>query len=80
MKEKKEKTLQQMISTSENSQKHVPKHSPFKKKFKDVYSSFVHQGSAAVRKLLTSKASTAVAILKHVWDQEYKDPQKSVHE
>ena len=41
MKEKKEKTLQQMILTSENSQQHVPKHSPFKKKFKDVYLSFV---------------------------------------
>ena len=34
MKEKKEKTLQQMISTSENSQQHVPKHSPFKKNSK----------------------------------------------
>ena len=42
MKEKKEKTLQQMISTGENSQQRVPKHSPFKRKFKDVYSSFVH--------------------------------------
>ena len=79
MKEKKEKTLQQMISISENSQQHVPKHSPFKKKFKDVYLSFVRRRSAAVRKLLTSKASTAVAILKHVWDQEYKDPQKRVY-
>ena len=80
MKEKKEKALQEMILTSENSQQHVPKHSPFKTKFKDVYSSFVCQRSAAVRKLLTNKASTAVAILKHVWDQEYKDPEKGVHE
>ena len=46
------------------------------KKFKDVYSPFVHQRSAAVHKLLTSKVSTAVAIIKHVWDQEYKDPKK----
>ena len=37
------------------------------------------QRSAAVHKLLTSKASTAVAILKHVWDQEYKDPKKRVY-
>ena len=68
--------MQQMISTSENSQQYVPKHSPFKTKFKDVYSSFVCQRSAAVHKLLTNKSSTAVAILKHVWDQEYKDPKK----
>ena len=79
MKKKKEKALQEMISTSENSQQHDPKHSPFKKKFKDVYSSFGRRRSAAVCKLLTSKASTAVAILKHVWDQEYKDPQKRVY-
>ena len=31
-----------------------------------------------VRKLLTSKPATAVAILKHVWDQEYKHPEKKV--
>ena len=79
MKKKKEKALQQMILTSENSQQHVPKHSPFKTKFKYVYSSFVCQRSAAVHKLLTNKASTAVAILKHVWDQEYKDPKKRVY-
>ena len=29
-----------------------------------------------VRKLLTDKPATAVAILKHVWDQEYKNPHK----
>ena len=31
-----------------------------------------------VHKLLTSKPATAVAILKHVWDQEYKNPEKKV--
>ena len=31
-----------------------------------------------VCKLLTSKPATAVAILKHVWDQEYKNPEKKV--
>ena len=34
--------------------------------------------SSDVRKLLTDKPSTAIAILKHVWDQEYKDPRKRV--
>ena len=29
-----------------------------------------------VRKLLTDKPVTAVAILKHAWDQEYKNPHK----
>ena len=31
-----------------------------------------------MRKLLTDKPSTVIAILKHVWDQEYKDPRKRV--
>ena len=31
-----------------------------------------------VRKLLTDKPETAVAIMKHVWDQEYKHPEKKV--
>ena len=29
-----------------------------------------------VLKLLTSKPAIGVAILKHVWDQEYKNPEK----
>ena len=29
-----------------------------------------------VRKLLTEKPATAVAIMKHVWQQEYKHPEK----
>ena len=64
-----------MIYHDKICQQDIPKHSPFK----DVYSSFVHQQSAAVHKLLTNKPSTAVAILKHVWDQEYKDPRKRVY-
>ena len=40
------------------------------------FNSFVRQRSSQVRKLLTDKPSTAVAILKHVFDQEYKDPRK----
>ena len=34
--------------------------------------------SIIVHKLLTSKPATAVAILKLVWDQEYKTPEKKV--
>ena len=56
----------------------VPKHSPFKKKYTDVYTSFVRRRSVEVHKLLTDKPTTAIAILKHVWDQEYKDPAKRV--
>ena len=68
-----------MIDDDHIGQQDIPKHSPVKTKFKDVYSSFVHRRSAAVCKLLTNKPSTAVAILKHVWDQEYKDPRKRVY-
>ena len=68
--------MQKMINSTEKCHEDIPIHSPFKIKFKDVYSSFVHRRSTAVCKLLTNKPSTAVAILKHVWDQEYKDPKK----
>ena len=33
-----------------------------------------------VRKLLTDKPATAVAIMKHVFEQEYKDPEKKINE
>ena len=56
----------------------VPKHSPFRKKYSDIYTSFARRRSAAVHKLLTDKPTTAIAILKHVWDQEYKIPAKHV--
>ena len=74
--QKKEDALNKMISTEPE----IPKHSPFKKKIKDAYSSFVHRQTTAVHKLLTNKPSTAVATLKHAWDQEYKDLRKSLHE
>ena len=38
----------------------------------------MHHRSEAVHKLLTDKLTTAIAILKHVWDQEYKDPAKQI--
>ena len=72
-KEKKAKMLEKMSTDND-----VPKHSPFKKKYSDIYTSFVHQRSVAVCKLLTDKSTTAIAILKHVWDQEYKIPAKRV--
>ena len=43
-----------------------------------MYTSLVRRRSSMVRKLLTSKPATAVAILKHVMDQEYKNPGKKV--
>ena len=52
----------------------IPKLSPLKQNVELKVNSFVHHQSSQVRKLLTDKPSTAIAILKHVWDQEYKDP------
>ena len=40
------------------------------------FNSFVHQRSSQVRKLLMDKPSTAVTIMKHVFNQEYKVPRK----
>ena len=75
MKAKKEKAVKQFFSTEENEE--IPIHSPFKAKHPEIgSSSFVRCRSVLVRKLLTDKPATAVAILKHVWDQEYKNPHK----
>ena len=75
MKAKKEKALKQLFSTEENEE--IPIHSPFKTKHPEIgSSSFVRCRSVLVQKLLTDKPATAVAILKHVWDQEYKNPHK----
>ena len=56
----------------------IPKLRPLKRNVELKDNSFVHRRSSEVRKLLTNKPSTAIAILKHVWDQEYKDPRKRV--
>ena len=48
----------------------IPKLSPLKVNL-HIKSNF-----SEVQKLLTNKPTTAVAILRHVWDQEYKDPAK----
>ena len=57
----------------------IPAHSPLKKKHPKIqYTSFVQQRSVMVRKLLllTDKPATAVAIMKHIFEQEYKHPEK----
>ena len=41
-----------------------------------AYTSFVQQRSVQICKLLTDRPSTTVAIMKHVWEQEYKHPEK----
>ena len=76
MKERKEKTVHRLFAKQES--ENVPDYSPFKKKYPNMYTSFVRRRSSMVCKLLTSKPATAVAILKHVWDQEYKTPEKKV--
>ena len=75
MKAKKDNAVKQLFSKEENEQ--IPLHSPSKTKNPEIaYSSFVRHRSVIVQKLLTDKPATAVAILKHVWDQEYKNPHK----
>ena len=56
----------------------IPKLSPLKRNVELTVNSFVHHQSSEVRKMLTDQPSTAIAILKHVWDQEYKDLRKRV--
>ena len=54
----------------------IPKLSPLKQNVELKVNSFVHYQSSQDRKLFTDKPITAIAILKHVWDQEYKDQKK----
>ena len=54
----------------------IPKLRPLKRNVELKVNSFVCHLSSHMRKLLTDKPSTAIAILKHVWDQEYKDIKK----
>ena len=58
----------------------IPKLSPMKPnlQIKCNFNSFVWRRSSEVQKLLTNKPSTVVAILRHVWDQEYMDWEKRV--
>ena len=75
MKAKKEKAVQKFFQKEEIS--NIPSHSPLKSKHPEVsFTSFIRQRSVMVHKLLTDKHATAVAIMKHVWQQEYKHPEK----
>ena len=75
MKAKKAKAVQKLFEQTEISK--IPSYSPIKSKHPEIeYTSFVHQRSVMVHKLLTNKPTTAVAIMKHVWEQEYKHPEK----
>ena len=75
MKVKKDKAVKRLFLKEDNEQ--IPIHSPFKTKNPEIaYSSFVRRRSVMVRKLLTDKPATAVALLKHAWDQEYNNPHK----
>ena len=75
MKAKKEKLLGNFMNAGEVE---IPKLRPLKHNVELKVDSFVCCRSSQIRKLLTDKPSTAIAILKHVWDQEYKDPRKRV--
>ena len=75
MKSKKQKVVKELFSQGKNEK--ITVLSPFNAEDPEIrYTSFVRCRSAMVRKLLTNKLATAVAILKLVWNQEYKNPQK----
>ena len=65
MKARKEKAVRKLFNKRQN--QNIPDYSPFKRKYPNMYTSFVGRRSSMVHKLLTSKLATAVAILKHVW-------------
>ena len=46
------------------------------KKSSELYTSFVRRTSSMIRKLLPKNPESVIAVLKHVWDQEYKDIEK----
>ena len=61
MRNKKSKAVRKLIEKDESSK--VPDYSPLKQKFPRLYTSFVRRRSVMVRKLLTDKPETAVAIM-----------------
>ena len=75
MRAKKNKAIQKLFEKEECFK--IEAISPIKNKNPEVaYTSFVWLRSVQVQKLLTDRPSTAVAIIKHVWEQEYKHPEK----
>ena len=75
MRQKNQKAACKLLDEERNTE--IPIHSPFKKKYPDLSTSFVRR-SGMIRKLLTKKPATAIPILKHVWDQLYKKPEMRV--
>ena len=78
MKAKKEKAVCKLIEDEKNAQIHTYSPLKRKRKYPELSTSFVHRRSRMVCKLLTTKPSTAIPILKHVWDQLYKIPKMRV--
>ena len=75
MRAKKNKAIQKLFLKEECSK--IDAISPVKNKSPEIaYTSFVWRRSVQVRKLLTDRPSTVVAIMKHIWEQEYKHPEK----
>ena len=72
MRAKKQNAVRKLLEVEKN--KEIPTYSPFKKKYPDISTSFVRRRSGMVRKLLTNKPTTAIPILRHVWNQLYKLP------
>ena len=50
--------------------------SPITKMSTGLYTSFVRRRSSMIHKMLPKNPQSAVAVLKHVWDQEYKNIEK----
>ena len=73
-KAKKNKAIQKLFQKECSK---IPSYSPIKNENPEVaYTSFVWQRSVQVWKLLTDRPATAVVIMKHIWKQEYKHPEK----
>ena len=62
----------------EKARKNQQPTSPMTKKCSGLYTSFVRRTSSMIRKLLSKNPENAIAVLKHVWDQEYKDIEKKL--
>ena len=67
MRAKKQNAVRKLLDVEKN--KEIPTYSPCKKKYPDISMSFVRRRSGMVRNLLTKKPTSAIPILRHVWDQ-----------
>ena len=62
----------------EKARKNQQPTSPVTKESSGLYTSFVRRTSSMLRKLLPKNPASAIAVFKHVWDQEYKDIEKKL--